>query len=702
MLHLDNESPNSSFEIPYSSINLPSFCSIHESPAESDTATTTNQAECEKIKHTSSKHESISESEKTSTSEQAESKKSSTLDQAACEKNSTTDQPESDKIKQSCQSSSNIIVQTCNNTDGRQWDKKQCCPYCMSLYPKLPRHLEQKHSTELEVASILALPKGSRKRKIMWSLLKNKGNYAHNTNIIKCGLGTIIPYRRPSMEGNADSSDYLPCNKCLSFFYKKDLWKHAKKCPGVNKSEADESIQRHSHQQASNALLPVNDNVVRTFKEKILNSMASDKVSLVARQDFLIVTFGQKMFAKQGHLTHQYQYIRQKLRELGRFLLQARTEDPAIKTLQDCIDPTKFQLVVRCVKKVAGYQEEGKFETPSLALKLGHSLKKCALYMKTEALQTENAVLKEKAQNFYDLMDVEWGSNVSSQALNTLHEKKYNKPKSIPIAEDVKMLNIYLQKSASEISKSLVQTPDEKSWRLLNEITLAQVTLFNRRRGGEMQRITTENYQLGITNSSEGLMQEEIKESLSSLEKEIAKHIKRVEIRGKRGRKVAVLITEKLQNQIDLLLKTRDTGKIDTDNIYLFPRPGHSVTPLRSSDVLRKFANDCGAQRPEWLTSTSLRKHIAVVTQLLNLKEHELDCVAGFMGHDIKIHREFYRLPEDTMELVKVSKLLINMDKGDISKWKGKSLEEIEVAFDGNYMFTFIHNFDIILYFNVY
>ena len=54
------------------------------------------------------------------------------------------------------------------------------------------------------------------------------------------------------------------------------------------------------------------------------------------------------------------------------------------------------------------------YEIPSLALKLGHSLQKCALYMKPESLQTENAVLKEKAQNFYDLMDVEWGSNVSS------------------------------------------------------------------------------------------------------------------------------------------------------------------------------------------------------------------------------------------------------------------------------------------------
>ena len=79
---------------------------------------------------------------------------------------------------------------------------------------------------------------------------------------------------------------------------------------------------------------------------------------------------------------------------------------------------------------------------------------------------------------------------------------------------------------------------------------------------------------------------------------------------------------------------------------------GTRKTPLRSTDVLRKFSVECGAKQPQLLTTTSFRKHIAVISQMINLKENELDTLAGFLGHNIKVHRDFYRLPEDTLQVV--------------------------------------------------
>ena len=137
------------------------------------------------------------------------------------------------------------------------------------------------------------------------------------------------------------------------------------------------------------------------------------------------------------------------------------------------------------------------------------------------------------------------------------------------------------------------------------------------------------------------------------------------------------------QRQVELLNKTRELGNIDQENVYQFPRSSPCKTPLCSCTILRKFATECGAEKPQFLTSTCLRKHIAVVTQLLNLKDNELDIVAGFMGHDIRIHREYYRLPEDTLQLVKVSKFLINLEKGNRQHFKGKSLDDIDVVADG-------------------
>ena len=43
------------------------------------------------------------------------------------------------------------------------------------------------------------------------------------------------------------------------------------------------------------------------------------------------------------------------------------------------------------------------------------------------------------------------------------------------------------------------------------------------------------------------------------------------------------------------------------------------------------------------LGSTKLRKYTATVTQLMCLKENELEWLCNHMGHKISIHRDFYR-----------------------------------------------------------
>jgi len=80
------------------------------------------------------------------------------------------------------------------------------------------------------------------------------------------------------------------------------------------------------------------------------------------------------------------------------------------------------------------------------------------------------------------------------------------------------------------------------------------------------------------------------------------------------------------------------------------------------------------------LRSTVLRKHIATLSQIMNLKDNELDQLAKFMGHDVRVHREFYRLPCDVMQIAKVAKILIAMETGKIETLKGKSLDEVNVG----------------------
>ncbi|XP_060083515.1 uncharacterized protein LOC132562770 [Ylistrum balloti] len=47
------------------------------------------------------------------------------------------------------------------------------------------------------------------------------------------------------------------------------------------------------------------------------------------------------------------------------------------------------------------------------------------------------------------------------------------------------------------------------------------------------------------------------------------------------------------------------------------------------------------------------------------------------MGHTLSVHRQYYRLQDQTLELAKVSKLLIASDAGQAHKFAGKSLDNI-------------------------
>ena len=118
------------------------------------------------------------------------------------------------------------------------------------------------------------------------------------------------------------------------------------------------------------------------------------------------------------------------------------------------------------------------------------------------------------------------------------------------------------------------------------------------------------------------------------------------------------------------------------ENLFMFGRP-QAVSPFRGSDVVRQVAQSCGAKPPEAISSTKLRKHIATMSKVLNLKDNEMDDLADFLGHDIRVHRQYYRLPEGTLQLAKISKILMALERGELSEFKGKNLDQINIDSEG-------------------
>ena len=103
---------------------------------------------------------------------------------------------------------------------------------------------------------------------------------------------------------------------------------------------------------------------------------------------------------------------------------------------------------------------------------------------------------------------------------------------------------------------------------------------------------------------------------------------------------------------------------------------------LRGCDVLRKIAIQSGAREASTLTSTNLRKHVATVSQILILKGNELDTLTLFLGHDIRVHCKFYRLPNDVLQMSQLAKIFMLMETGELGKHKGKSQESHKRSFD--------------------
>ena len=150
-----------------------------------------------------------------------------------------------------------------------------------------------------------------------------------------------------------------------------------------------------------------------------------------------------------------------------------------------------------------------------------------------------------------------------------------------------------------------------------------------------------------------------------------------IKVSGKRGRHVPILLTEDVVSAMNLLLKERSYVNIKSSNTYFFANKGDKY--LRAYEVLHSFVIQAGVSNPSAITSTNLRKYIATVSQVISLQKEELEWIADHLGHSIDVHRNFYRLQESTLEICKVSKLLMAVDSGSLHKLVGKKLTDIEL-----------------------
>lgn len=411
--------------------------------------------------------------------------------------------------------------------------------------------------------------------------------------------------------------------------------------------------------------------------------MKVDPISTYCKSDVLIVIYGNKLCNKHYNNDDQSKYIANKLRELARLTLHMRKICPDVKTLDDIINPKLFTKVVVAVTDLCGWDAEKRsIATPSLGIKLGQLLTKVSAIVASRAIQSKNSNHEDRkrAKDFQYLIEREWDDEIAKQSRTELETRKWNKPQLIPLTEDLVKLKKHLlavqKQSISDLEKS---NTDLRAYKELTSSTLASIIIFNRRRQGEPSKL-----KIDYDDIRKHTFNKEVEESLTEFERRLCTSLKRIEIRGKRGRKVPLILTTNDEAAIKQLIKCRVAVGVNENNPYVFAvSSSNSINYIRGSDALRKHAQSCGLKEPDVVTSTKLRKHVATLTQLLNLEERELEMLATYLGHDISVHREFYRLPEHTTQLAKCGKLLTMIDEGKCQDFIGKRLDDINLDLGG-------------------
>ncbi|KAK4875675.1 hypothetical protein RN001_012097 [Aquatica leii] len=265
----------------------------------------------------------------------------------------------------------------------------------------------------------------------------------------------------------------------------------------------------------------------------IVSSFRDDDIGSVCKEKELIMKFGLLLFEK--YYRHQYEYIRQSMRQLGSLLLTIEEVNVSKLSLQKCILPINDDILITAVKRLCVSQRtevhQLDYGIPSLAVKLGHNLRKCALIARGIALRKGDLQTDKQMEGFLDLMSIEWNARVSSAALRTLRHKKMSAPELLLLTGDLVTLNEYLKTVIKEGCGKFNNSFNPQLWARLASATLCRIILFNKRRSGEASRMTITQYAARPDWKEQSTS--ELTATLTPLEMNLANRLTIVEVPGK-------------------------------------------------------------------------------------------------------------------------------------------------------------------------
>ncbi|XP_048113503.1 uncharacterized protein LOC125303674 isoform X2 [Alosa alosa] len=564
--------------------------------------------------------------------------------------------------------------------------KKNHCLFCKRLVSKISRHLEQRHYEQDDVAKAFSYPKGSKERKIYLKQLLRRGNRAHNLQVLKEGKGVLIPCKRAV----GKPGDFLHCPYCHGLFVKRSIGVHLRQCPFA--TNANLAIPKKGKRGRVAALClmaePIPENVTEELW-KVLGNMHQNDVSMAVRTDKYALQLGQELLDKgKGREAIKEIYIRQRLRELGRLLMSARKITPMYK-LEDFILPSNWHHVVAVLKDVSEYSEEVSTFKLSILQHFYRNLQKIGRFVELDAESRQDEQMLESARTFnwkfvekwrrhfptpFAARKIQQGQSDTNDTNGMNDTNDTNGTRLLSFTEDIRHLHTYLKDKLTECVSVLWTSPGPAIWNSLARIVLAQLVMFNRKKANEIAGLTLKDFN---TKEAYGMPCDE-EEDLTPFERELCKFTCRMEISRATGDNIQILVPPALANIMETMLQKRRLCRIRCDNIYMFALPSIKTHYL-GVECLKSLAENCGVKCTEALVSNGLRMHVAMVTQLLYLKD--MPQLTEFMGLNLTAYLKNDCLQQDTLELAKLSKVFTALENGHL-KVTEQTVDEVIVSPD--------------------
>ncbi|XP_075154734.1 uncharacterized protein LOC142228235 [Haematobia irritans] len=549
----------------------------------------------------------------------------------------------------------NINLKKLSVPHTKEKTKKHFCLFCKTLQTKFARHIFLKHKNDNKVHLASKMPKKSVERIKIIDELRKKGDFLYNTRSEYNG-GILITRRNQQKNFKNKAYDYVCCKDCKGFYSKKSIRVHRRICGGVTKTKStnieSRKLTQYCHPEANDIM-----------KTQVLPKLNDDKIRRALVHDELIIKYGNKLADKYTDVytdSHNFDMVRAHLRLLARFKIAMKKHDRGIKELKDVFKPQLHDKCIDALRDVSSWDQAlGWYKHPQTAISLSAVLKKCAFKLRTEYIKIQSEEKKKEVEDFILLWEEEVPTVVHKRALEDQTNMKRDKNVVLPKKDDINKLYKFLLGKIKKSVTSLQKKFSLKYWASLTQSSLTLIQVFNRRRAGEIEKLKISNYtkRESVTHN----MEKELLKTNSIESVEHAQKFVRIEMRGKLSRGVPILLDSIMMNAVDTLLKYRSKAGLTEDNKYVFANPTAGPTSkkyYRACELLKKFAEECGAEEPNTLRGTTLRKHFATYVSVINAEDAEVDKVANFMGHHKDIHKSHYRQTVPAAEIYCVSKIL--------------------------------------------